>query len=159
MTEPLDQVAWLVANEEIRQLASRYAVALSHRRFDELVELFVPDVRVGRDGRGRAALRDDFERQLAPLGRVILQVTNHVIDVVDADSATGVVGSRGELELGADWVVQVIEYRDTYRRHEGHWLFERRRHHLWYGAPLGTSPIGLPPANWPQRAVGTGDLP
>ena len=36
-----DPIGWLVAHEEIRQLASRYAVALDARDLDSLVSLFV----------------------------------------------------------------------------------------------------------------------
>jgi hypothetical protein len=39
----------LVAHEEIRQLAARYAVHLDGRHLDLLVGLFVSDVQVGRD--------------------------------------------------------------------------------------------------------------
>ena len=154
-----DPMAWLIACEEIRQLASRYAVSLNHRDLDALAELFVPDVRIGRDLTGRAALRANMAMQLADGHRTILQVTNHVIDVHDADHATGVVGTRGEIERGDEWVIQVIEYHDTYARRDGRWLFVRRRHHLWYGADMLTRPNVLPDANWPQRQTGKGVLP
>jgi hypothetical protein len=163
MSADVGSVEWLVACEQIRQLASRYAVAMNHRDLDTLVGLFVPDVRVGHSGAGRAALREDFARQLRPLGRSILQVTNQVIDVVDGTHAKGVVGTHAEVELvdggAATWIVQVIEYHDTYAIHGDRWLFVRRKHHLWYGAPIGTTPIGLPPANWPAHPIGEGDLP
>ena len=49
MNEPRgDVVGWLIAHEEIRQLASRYAIALDSRDLDTLVNLFVDDVQVGR---------------------------------------------------------------------------------------------------------------
>jgi hypothetical protein len=35
----------------------------------------------------------------------------------------------------------------------------RRRHLLWYGPELGESPVGLPPANWPEHHTGTVELP
>jgi ketosteroid isomerase-like protein len=57
---PLEVV---VAHDEIRQLASRYAVAVDSRDLDRLVGLFVDDVRVGRDTFGRDALRDSFRRR------------------------------------------------------------------------------------------------
>lgn len=157
-TDPIDT---LFAYEQIRQLASRYAVYLNHRELDRLAGLFVPDVRVGRDASGREALAADFEAQLRPLGRTILQVTNHVIDLApdDADAATGIVGCRGEIELDDEWVVQVIEYHDRYARVDGDWYFVRRKHLLWYGAPAATTPVGLAPAHWPASAVGDGDLP
>lgn len=151
----------LLAYEQIRQLASRYAVTLNHRDLDALAALFVSDVRVGRDTFGRRALRDDFANQLRPLGRTVLQVTNHVIDLdeTDADQATGIVGCRGEIEVDGVWIVQVIEYHDSYRRESGQWRFVRRRHLLWYGAPSATTPVGMPPANWPANHTGQGDLP
>lgn len=153
-----DPLAWLVAHEQIRQLASRYAVAMGRRDFDGLAALFVPDVRVGADS-GRAALAGDFRRQLEPLGMSILHVTNHVIDVESTTEARGVVGTRAELDLDGELVVQMIEYGDTYRCVDGEWLFVRRKHRLWYGAPVGENPLGLPPANWPRSATGMGDLP
>jgi ketosteroid isomerase-like protein len=154
-----DPVAWLVAHEQIRQLASRYAIALDARDLDTLVDLFVDDVRVGRDTYGRDALRDNFVQQLRPLGVSILQVTNHVIDVVDADHATGIVSCRGEIEVGGEWIVQSIQYHDTYERRSGRWYFVRRKHLLFYGADLLERPIGLPPAHWPANHKGKGELP
>jgi hypothetical protein len=146
-----DPVAWLVAHEQIRQLASRYAIALDARDLDTLVGLFVDDVRVGRDLVGHDALRASFTEQLRPLGVTILMVGNHVIDVVDADHATGIVSCRAELEIGEQWVVQAIQYHDTYERRAGSWRFVRRRHLLIYGADLLERPIGLPPA--PRRGA------
>jgi ketosteroid isomerase-like protein len=155
----LEHVERLLAYEEIRQLAARYARAMDSRDLDGLVALFVDDVRVGRDARGRDALREFFDASLRRIGTSILNVGTHVIDLVDADHATGVVYCRGEIEIADEWIVQAIQYRDDYERREGHWHFVRRRHLLWYGAPLGISPIGLPPANWPEHDVGRGELP
>ena len=155
----IDPMAWLVAHEEIRQLASRYAIALDARDIDTLVSLFVDDVRVGRDLVGHDALRASFTDQLRDLGVTILVVGNHVIDVVDDDHATGIVSCRGEIEMGDKWVVQAIQYHDTYERRGGVWLFVRRRHLLFYGADMLTRPIGLPQAHWPASAVGKGELP
>lgn len=140
-------------------MASRYAVALNHRNLDALVELFVADVRVGRDDVGRETLKQNMAAQLRDGHRTILQVSNHVIDVDDADHASGIVGTRAEIERGDEWVIQVIEYHDTYERRDGRWLFVRRRHHLWYGADMLTRPNVLPEANWPKSQTGKGTLP
>ncbi len=154
-----DPIAWLVAHEEIRQLASRYAVALDARDLDTLVTLFVDDVRVGRDQVGHEALRASFTEQLRDLGVTILFVGNHVIDVLDEDHATGIVSCRGEIEMGEEWVVQAIQYHDTYERRHGRWRFVGRRHLLFYGADMLQRPIGLPLAHWPASATGKGELP
>ncbi|HLM95092.1 MAG TPA: nuclear transport factor 2 family protein [Acidimicrobiales bacterium] len=154
-----DPLAWLLAHEQIRQLASRYAVALDARDLDTLVSLFVDDVRVGSDQVGHDALRASFTAQLRDLGVTILLVGNHVINVVDDDHATGIVSCRGEIEMGEQWVVQAIQYHDTYERRNGSWLFVRRRHLLFYGADMLQRPIGLPLAHWPVSATGKGVLP
>ena len=67
MAEPvhMDALARLVAHDEIRMLASRYATAVDGRDLDTLVALFVPDVRVGADATGRTALRAAFSASLA----------------------------------------------------------------------------------------------
>jgi len=153
-------LAWLIAHEEIRQLAAHYAVAVDARDLDRLVALFVPDVQVGRSTTGRDALRRDFEVSLGAVGVTILTVGTHAIDVVDDDRATGVVYCHGEIEVGDDWVHQAILYRDTYRRvpEEG-WRFVRRVHELWDGAVVTPHPLHQPPADWPANAVGRGTVP
>ena len=151
---PIERV---VARDEIRQLVARYAVAMDARDLDGVVALFVDDVRVGGGRQGRAALRDDLAHALRDMPLTILNVGTHLIEVDDADHARGVVYCRGELQLGDAWVVQMIQYRDRYERRDGAWLFARRQHLLWYGREVGTSPLGLPPARWPEHDTGWGE--
>jgi ketosteroid isomerase-like protein len=149
----------LLAYEEIRQLVARYAVAVDSRDLEALVALFVDDVQVGPERRGRAALRAFFDRSLRDIGITILNVGTHLIDVDGDDHARGVAYCRGEIQVGDTWIVQAIQYRDAYERRDGHWYFVRRQPLLWYGREVGTSPIGLPPASWPEHHTGTGELP
>ncbi len=155
----MDAIERLTACEEIRQLASRYAVFLDARDIDALAALYVDDVQVGRDGAGRDALRADFDRQLRSVGITILLVGNHVIDFDDDDHAHGIVYCKGEIQDGERWIQQAIRYDDTYERRDDHWYFVRRRHLLFYGTELGQSPLGLPAANWPRSQTGKGTLP
>jgi ketosteroid isomerase-like protein len=149
----------VVARDEIRELACRYALAIDERDLDALVALFVPDVRVGRDGRGREALRESFERSLSEIGVSILFVGNHVIDFQDERHASGVVYCRGQIQDGERWIEQAIQYRDRYERRGEGWLFVRRQHLLWYGVETAERPLDQPPAHWPERHVGRGTLP
>ena len=149
----------LVAYEEIRQLAARYALATDSRNLDALVALFVDDVQVGRDQFGREALKASFDTALRGIGISILNVGTHVIDLVDDDHATGHVYCKGEIQDGERWIHQAILYRDLYERRTGHWYFVRRRHELWYGAEVGSNPLMLAPANWPEHHDGIGTVP
>jgi hypothetical protein len=163
-----DQIERLLAHEEIRQLVARYAIATDSRDLDALVALFVDDVQVGRDERGREALRAFFAKSLREVGITILNTGTHLIELDDSDAppvrARGIVYCRGEIEVddpdvGPRWVVQAIQYRDTYERRDGRWYFARRKHLLWYGRDVGTSPLGLEPASWPEHHTGKGELP
>ena len=149
----------LVAHEEIRQLAARYALAVDSRDLDTLVGLFVDDVAVGPSGTGRGALRASFDESLRAIGVSILNVGTHVIDLVDADHATGSVYCRAEIEDGPRWVTQAILYQDRYQRREGRWYFVRRRHQLFYGAEVPLNPRRLPAADWPAHHDGRGTVP
>ena len=148
-----------LAYEQIRQLAARYALAIDSRDLDTLVGLFVDDVQVGREGRGREALRAEFDRSLRGIGVTILDVGTHVIDVSDADHAVGVVYCKGEIQDGDRWVHQAILYRDTYERRDGAWRFVRRIHELWYGVEAPRHPLAQPPAEWPAHHEGRGTVP
>jgi ketosteroid isomerase-like protein len=155
----VSDVARLLAYEEIRQLAARYALAVDSRNLDALVALFVDDVQVGRETFGRDALKASFDESLRGIGISMLNVGTHVIDLLDDDHATGHVYCKGEIQDGDRWIHQAILYRDTYERRAGHWYFVRRRHELWYGAEVGVNPLGLEPANWPEHHDGRGTVP
>jgi hypothetical protein len=141
----------LLAREAIRDLVSRYAVAIDSRDLDTLVELFVDH--------GRDRLRASFEEALRDIGVSILQVGTHVIDLAGPDDATGVVYCTGEIQDGDRWIRQAILYRDTYRREDGAWRFVRRVHELWYGAEQASNPLHQPPADWPANHAGLGTVP
>jgi hypothetical protein len=140
------------------RMALPRAIATDSRELDALVELF-DDVQVGRDRSRRVALREAFDALLRGIGISILNVGTHVIDVVDADHATGAVYCKGEIQDGDRWIHQAILYGDTYERRDGRWYFVRRRHDLWYGAEVRANPLGLPPAAWPAHHDGMGTVP
>lgn len=155
----MDALARLVAHEDIRQLAARYALAIDSRDLDTLVGLFVDDVQVGRHELGRDALRRQFDASLRDIGVSILLVGTHVIDVIDGDAATGHVYCHAQILDGDRWIHQAIVYRDTYARRDGAWYFVRRIHELFYGEAAATNPLDQPPAHWPANHAGRGTLP
>jgi len=135
-----DRLDRLESLEQIRQLAHRYALAVDTRNLDELVGLFVEDVQVGRDQRGREAMKGWFAESLTRFGDSIHFVGNHVIDLDSANEGRGTVTCRDELETGAEWRVGFVQYWDRYSRRDGRWYFNRRRLHRWYMVDALTRP-------------------
>ena len=129
--ERLDRMESLA---NIRQLPYRYALGLDARDMDALVALFVPDVRVGRDQRGRDALKAWFTDAMKGPRVSVHFIGNHVVDFDDADHARGIVYCHDELERPAsgEWELGKLQYWDDYVRVDGEWCFARRRFHRWY---------------------------
>jgi hypothetical protein len=140
-----DRVHRMESLAAIRQLAVRYALAVDSRDLDTLVGLFVPDVRVGRDQRGREALRRWYVEALSGHQASVHFVANHIVSFATSSLAHGVVYCRDELERqeSGEWQVGMLQYWDTYLLVGGEWCFERRRFHRWYiGDALQRPAIG-----------------
>lgn len=138
--------------EQIRQLPARYALALDMRDMDALVGLFVADVQVGRDARGREALRAYLDQTMrSQFDGTSHHVGGHVIEFEDPDNARGVVYSKNEHETGGEWVIMQMMYLDDYRRDGGRWYFRRRLPLYWYATDLNKPPIGNRKMRWPGR--------
>ena len=159
MTGLLARIDRLESLDQIRQLPAKYALALDMRDMDAMVSLFEPDVRVGRDASGRAALRAYMDRTLrSPFTGTSHHIGGHVIEFDDADHAHGVVYSKNEHETpvsgGADeWVIMQMMYVDDYVRGPGpdgpRWYFARRLPLYWYATDLNKPPVGGNKMRWP----------
>lgn len=152
----------LLAYEEIRQLVARYALAMDSRDLDALAELFVEDYRAWSGRRGRDALREEFGQALRQgLGGEVgfTQIGTHVINLHDADHASGTLYCTAEFGDAASWRRQAIAYEDTYERRDGAWYLASREHHLFYGLELDEKPLAQPRAEWPKSVVGVGTAP
>ena len=149
----------LEALEEIRMLAAKYSLSLDMRDLDAHVNLFAPDIRVGRErvGRGHlktwvdATLRHQFTGTSHHLG-------GHIIEFTDATHAHGVVYSKNEHETGSDWVIMQMLYWDDYERIRGRWYFRRRLPCYWYATDLNKPPLGANKMRWPGREPYEGTL-
>jgi hypothetical protein len=138
-----ERIQRLEGTEEIRQLVSRYSLALDSRNVDMLVSLFVSDVQTHDGNVGRAALAAWFDPVLRPYRATFHLVGNHVIEFLDEDHATGSVYCRPEHEVGDLWVVMPVIYDDRYEREDGHWYFRSRRPHAFYAADVNENPLEL----------------
>ncbi len=156
VAERLDR---LEALEQIRLLASRYALCLDTRNIDDMVQLFVEDVRVGAKETGRPALRKWFVASFSRFKSSIHQGMNHIIDIDDADHAHGVVYCRDELDRDGKWVNGVIQYWDAYERRGGKWYFKRRKLMRWYMVDALTRPAHGLDVHRGQAGLQVGQLP
>ncbi|MGE0387979.1 MAG: nuclear transport factor 2 family protein [Gammaproteobacteria bacterium] len=128
-----EKLDYLMSVDQIKQLPHRYGLAVDSRNMDDLVELFVDDVRVGNGQGGRAALKEWYTTILSTNIRTSIHfIGNHVIDFQDADHASGVTYCRDELERDADWGVGYIQYWDKYVRRNGRWYFRKRNFYRWF---------------------------
>ncbi len=130
-SSPEEKIDFLLSTQQIKQLPFRYGLAVDIRDMDALAELFVEDVRIGKDLYGRDALKDWYIRALSNLQRTIHLVGNHILSFSDADHATGVVYCRDEVERPDYWTLGHIQYWDTYERRDGRWYFVRRIYTRW----------------------------
>jgi hypothetical protein len=143
--------------DQIRQLAARYGLALDMRDLDSLVGLFPEDIKVGRESRGRVALRAWFDQTLrTQFTGTAHHVGNHVIEFEDADHARGVVYSSNEHETATQWVIMQMMYVDDYEQIAGRWYFRRRLPLYWYATDLNAPPLGPDKMRWPGVAPYSG---
>jgi len=138
--------------EAIRQLAGKYSLSLDMRDLDAHVNLFAPDIRVGRRGTGRAALKAWVDETLREqFTGTSHHVGQHIIEFIDPDHAVGVVYSKNEHETGPEWVIMQMLYWDDYERIDGRWFFRRRQPLYWYATDLNKPPVGSRKMRWPGR--------
>ena len=138
--------------EAIRQLAGKYSLSLDMRDLDAHVNLFAPDIQVGRKGTGRAALKAWVDETLRnQFTGTSHHVGQHIIEFIDPDHAVGVVYSKNEHETGPEWVIMQMLYWDDYERIDVQWYFRRRLPCYWYATDLNKPPIGERKMRWPGR--------
>ncbi len=133
-------------------LAAKYSLSLAMRDLDAHVNLFAPDIRVGRERIGRAHLKAWIDETLRnQFTGTSHHIGGHIIEFADRHHAHGVVYSKNEHEAGAEWVIMQMLYWDDYERIGGRWYFRRRLPCYWYATDLNKPPIGDNKMRWPGR--------
>ncbi|WP_323006685.1 nuclear transport factor 2 family protein [Pseudorhodobacter sp.] len=152
LAEILTRLDRIESRDEIRQLASKYALALDMRDMDAMANLFPQDVSAGGGQKGRAALKawlsDTMRKQFDGTSH---HIGTQIVEFLDADTAVGIVYSKNEHETGAEWVIMQMMYHDRYERVDGRWYFRRRQPLYWYATDLNKPPIGSRKMRWPGR--------
>ena len=144
--------------EQIRQLAAKYALAVDMSDLNALVELYVDDVRVGRDTVGRTSLKEHFANVLSQFDATAHFIGNHIIEFDDTNHAQGTVYCYAHHEMGKHWIVAHAMYHDSYERRQGLWLFSRRTPLLFYATEWGEAPTGANKVRWPGKQPAPGNM-
>lgn len=126
----------------LRDLVSRYALAVDSRAIDTLSGLFAGDAvfrsqNGGFRADGREAIVQEFRRQLGGLGPSFHVVHDQVVDFEadDSDRATGITTAHAEVWREGRLHLTAIRYHDRYIRSDGRWQFaERALGFLYYVA-------------------------
>ena len=143
-----DRLDRIESHLAIQQLPIRYALAVDGRDVEAWINLFVPDVQVGRDTFGRDALRSQITPMLKTFQRSIHLICGHRIEAIEGDTARGATYCRAEHEVDDRWIVMTACYFDEYRRVDGEWYFSRRRAEHWYAADVNEHPQAVGFDSW-----------
>jgi DNA-binding transcriptional regulator YbjK len=138
----VDLVDRLEADEQIRQLVARYAVAYDARDLETLAHLWAPDVRDDAMAVVNARLAAKGESP----ARTFHLVATPAITFDDADSARGQVVVRAEAEAGDQWIVAGGVYDDSYVRRGGAWYLGTRAFTLAYSGDVLSRPVPARPS-------------
>jgi len=150
MTTLEERIERLESLDSIRQLVSKYSLALDVRDLDAMVSLFPDNVKVGKNNSGRLALKKWFDATLRDqFTGTAHHIGNHIIDFNDSHNAHGVVYSKNEHETENEWIIMQMMYWDDYISIDGTWFFKRRLPLYWYASDLNHPPIGNNKMRWP----------
>jgi SnoaL-like domain len=133
LMEDREAIAAAAAIVHIQQLAINYAVGVDQRDIDLVAEQFVPDVACGHWGTGRDALKRMYREGDATMDLSIHRVSNHKVDLVDDDHATGIVYLVADhRQHDGTWAYLAGAYHDRYERIDGRWLIRDRKLLFWF---------------------------
>ena len=126
-----ERLARIEAREEIRQLVARYGMAVDDRDIDAIGSLFAADA-IFRHGdnslvnRGRREIVDFYTDRLGSFGPTFHYPHSHVIEMISATEAIGVVTGHAELAIDDKTFAVALRYHDRYVIDGGAWRFAER---------------------------------
>ena len=153
----MDPLQRLIAIEDIRQLAARYAHFRDGLHLDALVDLFAPDAvcefgeKFGGAVIGADAIRRHFAKSMTAYGEGLRYGTLHVttthhIEIESADRASGRCFLVDFITTDRTQPLKfLIVYDDAYTRIDGAWKFARRTLELIWPENHGTQRLAGQP--------------
>jgi ketosteroid isomerase-like protein len=131
----MDAIQELLARDQIRQLAERYALGVDARDLEGIAAQFSVRSRWGKYGVGREGALTFYDNVLRRFHCTMHLVANHVIDFDDETHAHGIVYCRAHHHVSEPehWFDMALAYWDQYElEDDGRWRITRRDLKAWY---------------------------
>ncbi len=160
-----DRLEILLAKDEIRDMAMRYALAVDDHDIDTVVGLFstdgVFDVS-GEIARGRTEIRKSFVASMGRFHTMLHTPEIHLVTIDSTDTAHGRATGHAELAFRDTLMMTAYRYTDRYARVAGQWRFAERHVRFMYAVPvesMNTSFRTRQRIRWPQTRHRDADYP
>lgn len=169
-----DRIRALEDRDEIRELSTRYGLAMDERDVAEVRRIFTDDATLrSKDGvfaaEGLDAIIETYEDRWASLGPTFHVAHGQVLtlDPQNQDRATGRVTAHAEVVRDGTTMVAAVVYEDVYRRVDGAWRIADRNMGYFYYLPVEQYASALPlrdrmlaygspaPATFPNPPLGS----
>jgi uncharacterized protein (TIGR02246 family) len=158
-------IARLIAKDEIRDLAGRYALAVDDHDLETVLSMFTEDgvfEVAGRELAGRDEIRPFYVDSMDRYHTMLHTPEIHLVTMVDESRATGIMTGHAELAVHDTLMITAFRYRDRYAKVDGTWLFERRSVAFMYAVPFESMASSFRTSKrirWPQTRYSEADYP
>ena len=129
----------------LRELASRYNIAIDNRDLDTVGALFTEQAFFGSaDGAmgatGPKAIVEQFKLRFSVLGASNHFTHDQLINFESPQRATGLVASHAEVWRNEQAMITALRYADVYEKQNGVWRFAERKLSFMYYLSLADYP-------------------
>lgn len=141
---------------ELNDLATKYFLASDFDDYATITNSFAVDGSFEADGFpasvGNEAIAESIRGSRSYFGITIHTPHYSLVDFIDDDNATGLVGAHLEIAVGGKTVYAAVRYQDVYVRVDGSWKFQSRSMRTVFAQPweeVATSLTAELPIRWP----------
>jgi hypothetical protein len=166
MTDIETRVRRLEDRAELQDLAVRYFLASDFDDFDAIADAFAPEGTFSAGGfpgaTGGTGIADMIRQARTAFGTTIHTPHYVLVDFIDDDHATGLVGAHLEIATGGTTVFGAVRYEDEYVRVDGRWRFASRNMRTVHVGPWDDVASSLTtelPVRWPGADPAPSDYP
>lgn len=141
---------------ELTDLATRYFLASDFDDYESISRSFAIDGSFAADGFpasvGNGAIAESIRGSRATFGITVHTPHYVLVDFIDEDNATGLVGAHLEIAVAGKTVYAAVRYEDVYVRQDDGWKFRSRNMRTIHAQPwedVATSVTADLPIRWP----------